>query len=116
MEINKERTVLTEEIKIRIANLHNDKIKINDEKIKRMGSINIDDHGFIMCPDFKFEPIIRNECGKVSGMLNIGENFRKFLNEIPPYVNKNARLAARGSDSLGTTFLWVYFPKIFPNT
>lgn len=35
-----------------IRQLHQDKVEINDRKIGRLGSIDIDDHGFIDFPEF----------------------------------------------------------------
>lgn len=39
-----------------IEGMHRDKLKINDAKLARHGSIDIDDHGFIDFPEFTFEP------------------------------------------------------------
>ena len=36
-----------------IEGMHRDKLKINDAKLARHGSIDIDDHGFIDFPEFK---------------------------------------------------------------
>ena len=73
-------------IHIFIKSLQEDKVKINEEKISRFGSIDIDDHGYIDFPDFRFTP----ECcedGLVHGCALIGRNFRRFLNEMPKYIN-----------------------------
>ncbi|MGL4739009.1 MAG: pyruvate formate lyase family protein [Cellulosilyticaceae bacterium] len=75
-----------------IKALHQDKLEINDKKIERLGPINIDDHGFIDFPEFRFEPDVCED-GLVHGCTNIGKNFRRFLNEIPKYINRNSALA-----------------------
>ena len=90
--LNEEKVILSPLYEKKIKALRDDKIKINDEKIKALGSINIDDHGFVYFPDFKFTPTITRDYGKVTGMYEIGINFRRFLNESPQYTNKNSAL------------------------
>ena len=92
LKLNEEKVALSPLYAERIKNLRRDKQKINDEKIKALGSINIDDHGFVYFPDFKFTPTITRDYGKLTGMYEIGVNFRRFLNESPQYVNKNSAL------------------------
>lgn len=87
-----ETTVLSKNIADKIAQLHADKIKINNDKIKHFGFLDIDDHGFIYFPDFKYEPIT-HEDGKVYGMKMLGDNYRKILNEMPVYINPSSALA-----------------------
>ena len=88
----------TEKIKVSplylslIQELHQDKLEINDRKIAHHGSINIDDHGFIDFPEFHFEPDLCED-GLVHGCAHIGRNFRRFLNEIPKYINRSSALA-----------------------
>jgi pyruvate-formate lyase len=91
--MNTDKVVLSKLYADRIQNLHNDKLKINDVKMKYVGYYDNDDHGYIYYPGFKFEPVPNHECGMVYGMKAIGENFRKFLNEIPRYINPNSALA-----------------------
>ncbi|MFV0502408.1 MAG: pyruvate formate lyase family protein [Lachnospirales bacterium] len=91
--LKENKVVISEDIHKKIKNLHSDKIEINNAKIKTRGSIDIDDHGFILFPEFKFEPVDLNEDGKIVGMKSISKNFRKFLNEMPKYINKNSALA-----------------------
>ena len=88
--LNEERVILSPLFARRIKTLHDDKKKINDEKIKALGSINVDDHGFVYFPDFKFKPTITRDYGLVTGMYEIGTNFRRYLNESPQYTNKNS--------------------------
>ena len=90
--LNEEKVILSPLYARRINALREDKRKINEEKIKDLGSINIDDHGFVHFPDFKFEPTVTRDYGKVTGMYEIGINFRRFLNESPQYTNKNSAL------------------------
>ena len=90
--LNEEKVVLSPLYERRIKNLRADKQKINKEKINALGSINIDDHGFVYFPDFKFKPTITKSHGKVTGMYEIGVNFRRFLEESPQYTNKNSAL------------------------
>lgn len=87
-----EKIHISESVYQKIKNLHADKIKINEEKIEHLGFLDIDDHGFVYFPDFQFEPITKDD-GRVYGMELIGKNFRKFLNEIPVYINENSALA-----------------------
>ena len=75
-----------------IEGMHRDKLKINDAKLARHGSIDIDDHGFIDFPEFTFEPETCED-GLVHGCVCIGRNFRRFLNEMPKYINPNSALA-----------------------
>ncbi|MDF2941915.1 MAG: pyruvate-formate lyase [Herbinix sp.] len=91
--LNTEKVVLSPLYQKRFQGLHDDKLLINDAKINKLGSIDIDDHGFILFPDFKFEPKVNHKDGYVYGALAIGENFRTFLNQIPSYINKNSALA-----------------------
>ncbi|MCL2815238.1 MAG: pyruvate-formate lyase [Oscillospiraceae bacterium] len=90
--LNEEKVALSPLYEERIKALCRDKQKINEEKIKALGSINIDDHGFVYFPDFKFVPEVKRDYGKVTGMYEIGVNFRRFLNESPQYTNKNSAL------------------------
>lgn len=90
--MNTEKVVVSREVMDRIGRLHDSKLAINEKKIKRHGSIDIDDHGFIDFEEFAFEP----ECaadGKVHGCALIGRNLRRFLNEMPKYINPDSALA-----------------------
>lgn len=75
--MNTEKVVVSREVMDRIGRLHDSKLAINEKKIKRHGSIDIDDHGFIDFEEFAFEP----ECaadGKVHGCALIGRNLRRL--------------------------------------
>ena len=93
MILNTEKVDLSSLYQNRIKNLHDDKIKINEEKIEALGSIDIDDHGFIHFPEFEFKPKPNHETGMVYGMKAIGDNLRAFLQAMPRYINKNSALA-----------------------
>lgn len=87
-----EQTKLSPLFAQRIQALHDDKIAINDAKIKHIGHINIDDHGFIHYPDFSFTPEYNDPSGILVGPKAIGENFRRLLGAMPKYVNPNSAL------------------------
>ncbi len=97
--INTEKTVLSPRIERKIEQLHQDKIRINKEKIDHFGYLDIDDHGFLYFPDFTFEPIT-HEDGRVYGMKMLGDNYRKILNEMPVYSNPSSALATCWPDNL----------------
>jgi len=90
--LNVQDVPVSENYKALIRSLHDEKIKINQAKIKHYGSIDIDDHGFVDFPDFKFEPILCDD-GLVHGNKVIGENFKKFLHEMPRYIYPDSALA-----------------------
>ncbi len=90
--INTEKVNVSDRYMQLIHNLHDDKVKINDEKLKIRGSIDIDDHGFICFPDFHFEPEYAED-GLVHGPKLIGKNFGRFMREMPKYINRNSALA-----------------------
>lgn len=90
--MNTDKVMLSKLYADRIKALHVDKVSINDEKIKHLGHINIDDHGYIHYPDFKFTPDNNHPSGMVIGAKAIGKNFRRYLNEVPKYINPNSAL------------------------
>ena len=90
---NTDKVCISSKYQDLIDNIRADKIEINNKKTELRHHINIDDHGFIIFPDFKFTPSSLDENGLVVGMCAIGENFRRFLNEIPKYLNTNSALA-----------------------
>lgn len=83
---------ISEEIRVLIRGMHDEKVAMNDVKIKHLGNLDIDDHGFIHFPDFKFRGESNHPSGYVVGALAIGQNFRRYLNEIPLYINKHSAL------------------------
>ncbi|MCL1858237.1 MAG: pyruvate-formate lyase [Oscillospiraceae bacterium] len=114
-QLNEEKIILSPLCAKRIKALHDDKQKINEEKIKALGSINIDDHGFVYFPDFKFTPTITRDYGKVTGMCEIGVNFRRFLNESPQYTNKNSALGGAWISYLANWVPMGIAPGDYPN-
>jgi len=91
--LNTEKVLLSPLYEQRIHNLHKDKLKINEDKIKYLGHLDFDDWGFVYYPEFTFEARPNHESGIVYGPLAIGEHLRRFFNEIPKYINKNSALA-----------------------
>ena len=90
--MNTEKVIISKVYLEKIQNLNREKISINKNKIKAFGAIDIDDHGYVYFPDFSFSPIT-HEDGMVYGMVNIGQNFRKILNEMPIYIHPDSALA-----------------------
>ena len=91
--LNEEKVELSPLYAERIQGLHDEKMRINDHKIAIKGNLNIDDHGYIVYEDFKFEPILEHPSGIIHGSRNIGQNLRKFLNEIPVYIYPDSAFA-----------------------
>lgn len=90
--LNEEKVILSPLIKRCISTLHKDKLAMNDIKMKIIGTMDFDDWGFIPYPDFKFEAPSDREDGIICGYVPIGCALRKFLNEMPKYINKNSAL------------------------
>lgn len=90
--MNTEKVKISSKYQKMIDGLHKSKLEINDKKIKRHGSIDIDDHGFIDFEEFSFQPECASD-GKVHGCALIGRNLRRFLNEMPKYINPDSALA-----------------------
>lgn len=91
--LNTNRTILSTLISDRINQLHEDKLKINDIKMKQIGHLDFDDWGFVHYPDFKFEAKPNHEAGLVFGYVALGEHLRRFFNEMPKYINSSSALA-----------------------
>lgn len=89
--LNTERTVMRPLYAERIKGLHDDKMAINDFKLKTIGigNFDFDDWGFVYFPDFKFEPV---GADKPYGYRYIGTNMRRFLEQMPKYVNRHSAL------------------------
>ena len=83
-----------------IDRLREDKVEINRKKLEALGSIDIDDHGFIYFPEFSFTPETCED-GSVHGARLIGKNFKRFLEVMPRYVNRNSALAGCWAGQLG---------------
>ena len=91
--LNTDKVIFSDLYSQRINQLHEDKLKINEVKMKQIGHLDFDDWGFIYYPDFKFEAKPNHPSGIVYGSVAIGEHLRRFFNEIPKYINKNSALA-----------------------
>lgn len=78
----------------RVEGLHKDKLEHNRLKIARGGFHNVDDHGNIPWDEpIPFERVSSRPDGGSYGMRSIGENFRRWLNVHPVYINPNSALA-----------------------
>lgn len=90
--LNTDKVQLSPLMKRRIDTIHSDKMAINDVKMKLIGTLDFDDWGFVYFPEFKFEPEKFREDGVICGYVPIGKTLRKFMNEMPMYINKNSAL------------------------
>ena len=71
----------------RIEAIRQQKLRHTDEKLKTLGSYNIDDHGWIPSPTpIEIEQVLNPETGKTNGMKAVGATFRRYLEANPPYV------------------------------
>ena len=92
--LNEDKVALSPLIKRRIDTLHADKMAINDQKMKLIGPLDLDDWGFVHFPDFTFEapPEALRDDGIICGYVPIGLTMRAFMNAMPKYINKNSAL------------------------
>lgn len=85
---------VSEAYRAKIDAMHREKLRINSEKLRAFdGSYDTDDHGFIQFEDFTFAPDYLPEKTRLEGCRNIGENLRRFLNELPVYIFPESALA-----------------------
>lgn len=93
--INTKKVALSPLYARRVSQLHDDKLVMNDQKIRLIGrgKMDFDDWGFIHYPEFTFSAESDRTDGVICGPVPIGRALRKFFNEIPRYVNKNSALA-----------------------
>ena len=83
----------------RLDALHRTKNEHTDEKIRRFGFVDTDDHGFIPWSDpIPFEATPNHPDGGCYGMKCIGENFRRWLEVNPVYIHPMSSMAGA----------WVY--------
>lgn len=88
------RITLSDEILSRIQALKDTKLIENKRKMEHKGgSINIDDHGYIYFADFHFEPDFPEGSDILYGAKCLGENFGRFLKELPVYIHPQSALA-----------------------
>ena len=108
-------TVLRDErVLERIKRLHDDKMEINRVKLEHFGKYDTDDHGFIYDPDFNFTYSVDTEDGALRGSVNIGKALRKYMNEIPAYVNPASALAGAWYGALNTFVQVSFDQKLVP--
>ncbi|MCL2217859.1 MAG: pyruvate-formate lyase [Defluviitaleaceae bacterium] len=89
-----ESVKLSEEVAARIKAMHDTKVIENRKKVERFGGkYNTDDHGFICFDDFKFEPEYPAGYDIMFGARCIGENLKRFFNEMPVYIHPSSALA-----------------------
>jgi formate C-acetyltransferase len=78
----------------RIAALREVKNAHTDIKVKRFGYFDTDDHGYIPWDEeIPFEPVSDHPSGGVWGIKGIGENFRRWLEIHPVYINPMSSMA-----------------------
>ena len=108
-------TILRDErILARIKQLHDDKMEINRIKLEHFKQYDTDDHGFIYDPDFRFTFPANTEDGAVRGPVAIGKALRKYLNEIPAYVNPASALAGAWYGQLNSFVKVNFDPALVP--
>ncbi|MGI6174060.1 MAG: pyruvate formate lyase family protein [Christensenellales bacterium] len=99
----------------RIRRLHDDKMEINRIKLAHYGKYDTDDHGFIHDPDFHFQFSSEEKDGTIRGFVPIGKALRKYMAEIPAYVNPASALAGAWYGAI-TNFVPVEFdPALVPD-
>jgi pyruvate-formate lyase len=70
------------------------KLEFNRQKIEKRGFHDIDDHGYIPWPDpIPFERVSNHPNGGSYGVRCIGQNFRRWLDVHPVYINPYSALA-----------------------
>jgi len=78
----------------RIAALREVKNAHTDIKVQRFGYFDTDDHGYIPWDEeIPFEPIPNHPSGGVWGIRAIGQNFRRWLEVHPVYINPMSSIA-----------------------
>lgn len=96
--MNEQRCILSDLYASRIASLHAAKLAMNDRK-RALGRVHdSDDWGFVVFPDFHYEPPKFREDGVLYGGLEIAGALRKWLREMPPYVHKDSALGGAWVD------------------
>ncbi|MDR0670373.1 MAG: hypothetical protein LBF95_09865 [Treponema sp.] len=92
----------------RIQELHNLKMRFNDEKLRRIGGHwNTDDHGNIpLDPEPGFERIVDPSCNMVSGIEAITKTFTSWLDHHPVFFHPASAFAGCwiGESKIGATW------------
>ncbi len=109
-------TIMTDERMIRrIRQLHEDKMECNRVKIDHFKKYDMDDHGFIYDPDFQFTYKSEREDGLVTGPLELAKALRKYMTEIPAYINPASALAGAWYGQLGLFVEMGFAPGQVPD-
>ena len=98
-----------------IRRLHDDKMEINRIKLEHYGRYDTDDHGFIYDPEFRFTFPVDSEDGVLRGPVPIGKALRKYMSEIPAYVNPSSALAGAWYGSLSSFVKVGFDPGLIPD-
>jgi len=78
----------------RIVWLRKTKLEFNDIKIKRLGSYNFDDHGWVPFEEpIEFKVVRDPESGLVTGMDAVSKTFANFLDAHPVYIHPMSAFA-----------------------
>ena len=108
-------TILRDErVLSRIRRLHDDKMEINRVKLEHFKKYDTDDHGFIFDPDFRFTCEANTPDGAVRGPVAIGRALRKYLHDIPAYVNPASALAGAWYGQLSSFVNVSFDPGLVP--
>ena len=98
-----------------IRRLHDDKMEINRIKLEHYGRYDTDDHGFICDPEFRFTFPVDSADGVLRGPVPIGKALRKYMSEIPAYVNPSSALAGAWYGSLSSFVKVGFDPGLIPD-
>ncbi|MFA6108754.1 MAG: pyruvate formate lyase family protein [Candidatus Latescibacterota bacterium] len=89
----------------RIEGLRRTKSAHTDEKVRRRGFFDIDDHGWVPWDEpIPFTPVSNHPDGGCYGARCLGENFRRWLQVHPVYIHPDSALAGawvQGPPGLG---------------
>lgn len=78
----------------RINVLHKTKLEFNDIKIKKLGSYDFDDHGWIPFEEpIEFEIVKEPESGLVTGIDAVSKTFANYLDAHPVYIHPMSAFA-----------------------
>ena len=88
--------------------------KINRVKLEHFKKYDTDDHGFIYDPDFHFTCEANTPDGAVRGPVAIGRALRKYLHDIPAYVNPASALAGAWYGQLSSFVNVSFDPALVP--
>ena len=110
----KTSVVQDERVLRRIRQLHDDKMEINRVKLAHFGRYDTDDHGFIWDPDFHFAFPADTPDGVLRGAVPIGKALRKYLKDIPAYVNPASALAGAWYGALNSFVKVGFDPALVP--